>query len=265
MVRSVSFSNFSENYGDRRIIQQAKSESKNPLFEFGAGLESSRGLVIESLEGSSSTISNSWKNEFVNYRAKNMVKYNKVYDYIKKCADDHGNSKADIKAIANMVCKLSDNYGIDPELIAPILGTESGGFVFTPRVMSGRKSYKGVMQVDFTTIETLYAEDYSSKKKYPSKHAEAISYDHMHCKQDQARIDELKKKYKTPQALWEAIQTDVSLGVEVGIMAYKMKLHKHKGDVKAALAEYCGNQYKLPSDSTAIRKYSLPLPSYKRT
>lgn len=205
---------------------------------------------------------NDWELKYKNYKFKNKVKYNKVLNFVEKCAKTHGNKGINIKAITNMICQLSENYGLDPELIAPLLGTETGGFVFDKKIMQSNNGYHGVMQVDYTTIETLYADDYNPKKKYKNRHASNVSYDHIHCKHDQVRIDELKKIYKTEQDLWNAIGKDVSLGVEIGIMAYKMKLHIKKGDTKAAFSAYSAGNYSLPKDSTAVKKYDI-IPKYK--
>ena len=203
-----------------------------------------------------------WRITYATYTPKNQRKYNKVHKFVENYAKKQGNKTADVDAITNMICKLSDDYQIDPEITATILAHETGGFVFTPKVMSARTHYKGVTQVDFTIVEILYAsyEDYNDKSLTP--HQRAVAYDHRHCLQDQTRIDELKEMYPTPQDLWKALETDVSLGVEVGIMAFKLKLHSRKGDTKAAIAGYCAGQYHLPADTTAQMHYDLPLPEY---
>lgn len=196
--------------------------------------------------------------DFKDYKPSNPQKYNKVLAYInKKVKGEHG------IAIANMVCAKSEDYGIDPEITARILDVETGGFVFNERSMNPtNNSHKGVMQVDRTTIECMYADPKNANNTKLSKHQRAVAYDHRHFVADQERIDQLKKQYPTVDDLYNAIQTDVTLGLEVGIMAYKGKLSRHKGDVKSALAEYCGSQYKLNQDSTAVRKI-WPLPKYK--
>ena len=196
--------------------------------------------------------------DFKDYKPSNPQKYNKVLTYInKKVKGERG------IAIANMVCAKSEEYGIDPEITARILDVETGGFVFNERSMNPTKnSHKGVMQVDRTTIECMYADPKNANNTKLSQHQRAVAYDHRHFVADQERIDQLKKQYPTVDDLYNAIQTDVTLGLEVGIIAYKGKLSRHKGDVKSALAEYCGSQYKLNQDSTAVRKI-WPLPKYK--
>ena len=208
--------------------------------------------------------------EFKDYKPSNQQKYDKVYSYIEReIPKAESGKKADparVKSIANMVYALSDRYGVDAEITAAILRKETGGYQFTDKVMvHGESKYKGVMQVDLTTIECMYANynDWKTKGKQLTAHEYAVSYDHKHFASDDARIAELKKLYPTPEDLHLAIQKDVSLGVEVGIMAYKGKLSKHKGNTRKALAEYCGSQYRLPSDSTAVSRI-WPLQKYQK-
>ena len=206
-----------------------------------------------------------WIRTYSSHNPKDNTKYNNVHKYVENYAAKQGNRTANIDALSNMICKLSDDYGIDPEITMVILAHETGGFVFTPKVMSDRAKYKGVGQVNYTIIETLYASFDDRNNKSISKHERAVAYDHRHCTQDQTRIDALKKLYPTPKDLWKAIETDVALGLEVGIMAFKMKLHAKGGDTKAALAGYCSEQYKLPDVSTAKMQYDIPLPQYRNT
>ncbi|MBS4760856.1 MAG: hypothetical protein KHX03_09190 [Clostridium sp.] len=196
--------------------------------------------------------------DYKDYKPKDEAKYNKVLKHVSKKA-----SGEKAHGIANMVCSLSEKYGIDPEITVAILEKETGGYNFKDSVMvNPGKQYKGVMQVDKTTIECMYADGDAWKKMKSGTRKAILSYDHRHFKADDERIAELKKKYPTEDALYQAIQKDVSLGVEVGIMAYKGKLSRAKGDTRKALAQYCGSQYKLPPDSTAVRKI-WPLPEYK--
>ncbi len=198
--------------------------------------------------------------EFSKYIPSDPVKYSKVLEAIIKNKNLLDKSRA--VGIANMVCAISDKYQIDPEITAHILGAETGGYQFTKRVMVHDGSrYKGVMQVDFDNIKSIYADVKDANNMNLSEHERRLAYDHRHFAKDQARIDELKKKYPTPESLYEAIQYDVALGVEVGIMAYKAKLSMSKGNTRLALSRYCGDQYKLPADSTVAERI-YPIPSY---
>ncbi len=196
--------------------------------------------------------------DFKDYKPSNPQKYNKVLNYInKKVKGERG------IAIANMVCAKSEEYGIDPEITARILDLESGGFVFDESSMNpSKKSYKGVMQVNKTAIECMYADPKDANNPKLSKHQRAVAYDHRHYIADQERINQLKEQYPTVDDLYNAIKTDVTLGLEVGIITYKSKLSYSKGNVTKALSMYCGSQYKLNQDSTAVRKI-WPLPKYK--
>ena len=205
--------------------------------------------------------------EFNNYIPKDPKKYRRVMQYVQSNLQ-----KIDIKRampITNMVCSLSEKYGIDPEITASILDHETGGFNFSEASMNpetnnpSKKKYKGVMQVDKTTIECMYA-DGNAWKKLKSGTPEAIySYDHRHYVYDEKRIAELKKEYPTPESLHKAIAEDVVLGFEVGIIAYKGKLSRKKGNTRLALSEYCGNQYKLPNNSSVPTKI-YPIPRYNQ-
>lgn len=202
-----------------------------------------------------------YKTQFKFYIPKNYTKYKKVLNIIKN--NPNVGEQDEAKYIANMVCDLSEKYGIDSEIIVNILENESGGFIFTPKTMDPKaKTHKGVMQVDEVLVKTIYAKtEDSTNMKLPEKDRR-IAYDHKYFEQDQKRIDELKKKYPTPQELYNAIKSDVALGVELGIMAYKSKLRLTKGDTIQAVKKYCGNSYTLPKDSTAARKI-YPVPQYK--
>lgn len=209
---------------------------------------------------------------YKDYKPSDTKKYNKVLKYIQNDRHDvirgrkithKGIQGERSEAIAKMVCAKSEEYGIDPEITARILDFETGGFVFTPDRMNPKnKQYKGVMQVDKTTIECLYADPKNATNKKLSQHQRAVAYDHRHYVADQERIDQLKKQYPTVDALYNAMKTDVEIGLEVGLMAYKGKLSRNKGNVKKALAGYCGSQYGLNRDSTAVATI-WPLPKYK--
>ena len=202
-----------------------------------------------------------YKSQFKFYMPTNNVKYKKVLNIIKN--DPNVQEQEDAKYIANMVCDLSDKYGIDSEIIVNILKKESGGFVFTSKTMDPKaKTHKGVMQVDEVLVKTIYAKTDDSTNTKLAEKDRRIANDHKYFEQDQKRIDELKEKYPTSKALYDAIKSDVALGVEIGIMVYKSKLRLTKGDTIQAVKKYCGNNYTLPKDSTAVRKI-YPVPQYK--
>ena len=148
-------------------------------------------------------------------------------------------SEQSIKEVATMVirlCKKYEIYELSP-LIAHILGYETGGFVFNKEKMDPQgKKYKGVMQVDFLTCKCIFSEGPQKNKDWHDKHFS----------QDNVRIEELRKKYGTAKNLYEAMKTDVKLGLEVGIIAYKAKLHEVNGNVTKALKNYCGGDYTYP-------------------
>lgn len=93
--------------------------------------------------------------------------------------------------------------------------------------------YKGVMQVDFKTCQCIYSEGGKINEAWHK----------AHFSQDDARIDEMKKKYPTAKDLFQAIQKDVELGLEVGIIALKAKIHEAKNSVSGGISKYCGGNY----------------------
>jgi len=201
-----------------------------------------------------------WKEMYAFYKPSDPAKYNRVLNFIKK--NKNLTDKSLAPKIANMVCKLSDNYGIDPEIIVKALEAETGGYKFTPDVMVNKDSkYKGVMQVDLDNIKIMYADESKANDKSLSDKERRIAYSHRFFRADDKRINQLKRKYKTPEALYAAIQKDVSLGLEVGIMVFKSKLNYHQGNVDAALGSYCGKGYKMPRTAKYPKKI-YPVPTY---
>lgn len=207
------------------------------------------------------------------YTPSDTQKYNKVLKYIQNDRHDvirgrkithKGIEGERSEAIAKMVCAKSEEYGIDPEITARILDIETGGFVFDARSMNPpTKKYKGVMQVDKTTIECMYYPNSTDWKKFKASDPRyAYSYDHRHYVADKERIDQLKEQYPTVDDLYNAMKTDVELGLEVGLIAYKGKLSRHKGKVESAILDYTGSQYGLNKDTTAVATI-WPLPKYK--
>ncbi len=208
-----------------------------------------------------------WRATYQSYIPANKTKYDRVYNRIKNNKDLL--NKSDTKYLANMVCKISNQYGIDPEIVESILANESH-YVFEPWTMNPKKKkYKGVMQVGPSIIRSIYADTKDANNKKLTARERREAFDHIHYVSDQKRIDELKKKYPTPEKLYEAIKTDVALGLEVGIMAYKGSLSMNKGSTTAALAQYCGSQYHFPSGALTasvdpIPRKIYPIPQYSR-
>lgn len=132
------------------------------------------------------------------------------------------------KQVTDMVMRLCTEYDV-PELVPVItsmLGTETGGFNFSAKVLNKNGKFgcpKGSMQTDLNTIGALYKDEKSSDVQF---------------------IKKLKSKYKTPNALYRAIQTDVELGLQVGILIFKQKLRANGGSIKAAVRAYCGGSYR---------------------
>lgn len=133
---------------------------------------------------------------------------------------------AKANAVTDMVMKNCSKYEVADltPIVTTMLGVETGGFNFSSKVMKNPKSqFKGVMQTNLDAIKSLYNDSKSSDAKF---------------------VKELKAKYKTPNALYTAIQTDVELGLQVGILVFKAKIRGAGGNVAQGVRNYCGNQYK---------------------
>ena len=143
----------------------------------------------------------------------------------KKFPDVYNKALNKANKVTDMVMKNCKKYNITEltPIIVTMLSVETGGFCFTPRVMkNSRSQYKGVMQVNLDAIKTLYKDKSSSNARF---------------------IEELKGKYKTPGELYSAIQTNVELGLQVGILFFKTKLRGTGGNVAKGIKSYCGGQY----------------------
>ena len=131
-------------------------------------------------------------------------------------------------------CKKYEVSDLTP-VVTTMLGVETGGFVFSAKNLNKKGKPgcpKGSMQTDLDAINTLYNDNKSSDVKF---------------------VKELKSKYKTPGALYTAIQSDVELGLQVGILVFKAKIRGAGGNVAKGVKSYCGNQYKYD--------YSLKTPN----
>ena len=143
----------------------------------------------------------------------------------KKFPDVYNKALNKANKVTDMVMKNCKKYNITEltPIIVTMLSVETGVFCFTPRVMkNSRSQYKGVMQVNLDAIKTLYKDKSSSNARF---------------------IEELKGKYKTPGELYSAIQTNVELGLQVGILFFKTKLRGTGGNVAKGIKSYCGGQY----------------------
>ena len=139
--------------------------------------------------------------------------------------------------VTDMVIKNCKKYEVSDltPVVTTMLGVETGGFVFSAENLNKKGKPgcpKGSMQTDLDAINTLYNDNKSSDVKF---------------------VKELKSKYKTPGALYTAIQSDVELGLQVGILVFKAKIRGAGGNVAKGVKSYCGNQYKYD--------YSLKTPN----
>ena len=174
----------------------------------------------------------------IDYELVSRVKRNPQGDCYHNISDLPDNMKAQYtekaEYLTKMVIEKCRKYDVESiaKVIAEMFGIESGGFNFTPGSIN-KGAYKGVMQVDLKTCQCIFSEGGKANKDWHK----------AHFSQDDARIKELKSKYKSAQKLFDAIATDVPLGLEVGIIALKAKIHE-AGSVAGGVKKYCGGNYK---------------------
>jgi hypothetical protein len=187
--------------------------------------------------------------------------YKNVLQFIDKMAKQYGKklTESDKEYIAKIVIEKCDKYGISDlsPVIVQMLAIETGGYNFTKKQMIHPKdSHKGVMQVRLEECCTIMSQacpsfiDKDGESRKSNKRAAQVYIDENNrcLKYDQERIAEIKKKYKTPKQLYQAIQEDVELGLEVGILVFKLKLSYGKGFIEDGLIGYGGKKY--PSQIT---------------
>lgn len=120
---------------------------------------------------------------------------------------------------ASTIMNIALELGADPISIACIIKQET-------HFHSGLngKNGKGLMQLTSITIKDMYTK--GRDRLYHSA------------------LNELKKNHPTSSSLFTALQTQDSINVKVGALAYMMRLQESKGNIKNALRNYNGSQYK---------------------
>lgn len=113
--------------------------------------------------------------------------------------------------VADNIVRISRMVNVDPIEIACIAKKESH---FSQKFIE--KAPKGVMQIVEITVKDMFQRE------------------HLY----HSRVKELKKDYPTYQKLFEALQTNALVNMEVGAITYGMKLQQTKGQVFEALRRY---------------------------
>ena len=156
---------------------------------------------------------------------------------------------AQLKELPEMIVRKAKELKIDPILVAGIIDQECD-YRYKSNKIYGVNG-KGMMQVTSIYIQDLYA--YSSQRWFRG---------------GKEKLDEIKKKYPTPQKLWEAVcsKREPELNMELGIIIYKGKLelenyrHPELSDnakIKNALVNYNGHpQYKKAYGEKIIANYN---------
>lgn len=181
--------------------------------------------------------------------------YPSVLTVIKNRAKTNNPSltEEEMENAAKMVIEKCQKYDI-PEL-APLIGYIVGiecSLIFEDKGMNSDPLYKGAMGVSYDACCSIIGQREPRKIKGEMRGAksnETYSGERKRrlSQADIERIDEFKQKYPTPSKLFEGISKDAELGIEAGILAFKIKLSYAKGDVLAALHKYGGTYKKIHS------------------
>ncbi len=130
---------------------------------------------------------------------------------LKIMQDDKACLHPNKEQVADNIVRISRMVNVDPIEIACIAKKESH---FSQKFIE--KAPKGVMQIVEITVKDMFQRE------------------HLY----HSRVKELKKDYPTYQKLFEALQTNALVNMEVGAITYGMKLQQTKGQVFEALRRY---------------------------
>lgn len=153
---------------------------------------------------------------------------------LKIMEDDKACLHPNKEQVANNIVKISRMVDVDPIVVACIAKKESH---FSQKSIA--KSPKGVMQIVEITVKDMFQRE------------------HLY----HSRLKELKQVYPTQEKLFQAIQTNALVNMEVGAITYGMKLQQAKGDVFNALRKYNASPLKddyaktVYSDIVKYRKF----------
>ena len=121
--------------------------------------------------------------------------------------------------MASTILNIANELGADPITIACIIKQET-------HFQSGlnQKNGKGLMQLTSITIKDMY-----------QKGRDRLYHN---------ALNELKKDYPTSASLFTKLQSQDSINIKVGTIAYMMRLQQSGGNVKQALKNYNGSSLK---------------------
>lgn len=130
---------------------------------------------------------------------------------LKIMQDDKACLHPNKEQVANNLVQIARMINVDPIELACIAKKESH---FSQKAI--QKGPKGVMQIVEITVKDMFQREHLY---------------HSHLKT-------LKKDYPTHKALFNAIQNNALVNMEVGALTYSMKLQQAKGNVFNALKKY---------------------------
>lgn len=118
--------------------------------------------------------------------------------------------------MVQLIIKTATEFDIDPVVLTCIIRTESH---FNSTI---GKNGQGLMQLTKISIVDMF----QRPKIYDKK------------------LEQIKQKYKTPEALYEAIKQNPELNMQVGVILFKAKYNAAKGNLAKALENYNGSPSK---------------------
>ena len=152
--------------------------------------------------------------EFLYNNSKSQEEALKVLNVINE--DKHCAKNVDKIKMAQMILKVAKEFCIDPVVLACIIRQETH---FTPQY---GKNGQGYMQLVKISIEDMF----QRPKIYDKK------------------LEEIKKRYPTPELLYEAIKKDPELNIRIGVILFKAKYNAADGNLALALKNYNGSSIK---------------------
>ena len=147
------------------------------------------------------------KYEYKNQNEDRLKVLSVIYDD-KDCPKDVNKEK-----MAETIIKVAAEFDMDPVVLACIIRKETNF-----RQINGANG-QGLMQLTRISIEDMFLRP----KVYDKK------------------LEEIKKKYPTAEALYKAIQKDPELNMRVGVILFKTKSKAVKNNLSKALENYNGH------------------------
>ena len=150
------------------------------------------------------------------------TKYPAEYVMVEEIAKKYHNNKADIAYWTQLIATAAEKYNVEPEILVAIIGREVR-FNENPEQVTG--SSGGPMQVTKISIDDFFPGAKGNRttlyQNIDNKLLQEILYD-----------ENGNLKYENSKSLWKACREDHELGIKVGILIFKAKMHAVKNGIK---------------------------------